>query len=198
MDDEKKKEFRERINDYRQKRDKSWERYFTPTNKHYKMIRRRFSWMKQFLVGPRILDIGCGPGIICQLASEKKGVTDVHGLDLQDDALTAAQLNVKSDRVRFHCGFAEELPFEDGYFNTAVMGEVLEHVYDEKKAVREAYRILQHRGVIIVTVPNDRRLSFCHIRIFSEKALARLLTPFFNIEEVLHMNQHIACMGRRK
>ena len=47
---------------------------------------------------------------------------------------------------------AESLPFKDNSFDTAVLAEVLEHVEDPVKAMKEAKRVASK---IIITVPNE-------------------------------------------
>ena len=198
MDDEEKIKFRERINLAKQKRDKSWSRYFSPSYIHYSKLRRRISWIEERIIGPKILDIGCGPGIVCHLASERADIVEIHGLDLQDDIITQARSNVTSNKVSFHCGFAEHLLFENDYFDTVIMGEVLEHVFNEKEAVADASRVLKTGGRIIVTVPNDGKLSFGHIRSFNRDSLTKLLAVHFVIKEAINMDNFLAYVGKKR
>lgn len=204
MDNRDKKKFEERINSDQQKRDKSWDRYFSPGYIHRNKLKSRFSWMEARLVGPRVLDVGCGPGVMCQLASEREDIKEIHGLDLQEDMLVQAFSNVKSYKVHFHSGFAEEVPFGDGYFDTAVMGETLEHVFSDKEAVAEAARVLRPAGRIVITVPYRGRLSFAHIRTFDDRSMSKLLESCFNIRENIILNKNtsdhrlLACLGEKR
>ena len=50
------------------------------------------------------------------------------------------------------------LPFEDGAFDGAVLGEVLEHVEDDRQALRELARVLRPGGVLALSVPADPAL----------------------------------------
>ncbi len=197
MDDKEKIEFRERINLDKQKRDKSWSRYYSPDYIHYSKLRRRVSWIEERIIGPKILDVGCGPGIVCHLVSEREDIVEIHGLDLQDDMIIQARSNVTSNKASFHCGFAEHLPFENDYFDTVIMGEVLEHVFREKEAIADASRVLKPGSRIIVTVPNDGRLSFGHIRSFDKDSLTKLLVSHFVIKEAINMDNFLAYVGER-
>ncbi len=45
------------------------------------------------------------------------------------------------------------LPFDDGTFDAAVLGEVLEHVEDDRRALAEVARVLRPEGLLAVSVP---------------------------------------------
>lgn len=47
-----------------------------------------------------------------------------------------------------------DLPFGDGIFGAVVCSEVLEHLDDDRRALREMARVLQPGGVVIVTFPH--------------------------------------------
>ena len=47
-----------------------------------------------------------------------------------------------------------ELPFRDGTFGAVVCSEVLEHLEDDRRALREMARILQPGGIVIITFPH--------------------------------------------
>jgi SAM-dependent methyltransferase len=56
------------------------------------------------------------------------------------------------NRVDVIC-LASELKFEDKKFDTIITTQVLEHVYEQREMMKEAYRVLRHGGAIILTVP---------------------------------------------
>ncbi|MFC1813791.1 class I SAM-dependent methyltransferase [Thermodesulfobacteriota bacterium] len=92
--------------------------------------------------GERVLDIGCGTGASL-LPFLDRGL-QVTGLDPSPYMLDIAYRNV-GDRVDFHRGFAEDLPFEDNSFNYACMTTTLEFVEDTKKAIEEAGRVAKDK-----------------------------------------------------
>ena len=100
-------------------------------------------------------------------------------------------------------GDAMALPFEDDSFDHVVCSEVLEHLADDLKAVRELYRVLKPGGTLVVTVPNAdfplawdppnwiiKRLSgrhlggerpwsgiwYGHLRLYSDDSLRQLIS----------------------
>ena len=48
-----------------------------------------------------------------------------------------------------------DMPFEDNYFDFILCNHVLEHVEDDKKAMKELYRVLGKNGTAILQVPID-------------------------------------------
>ena len=47
----------------------------------------------------------------------------------------------------------QNLPFADNSFDLVICNHVLEHVFDEKKAMRELFRVLAKDGIAILQVP---------------------------------------------
>jgi predicted SAM-dependent methyltransferase len=51
------------------------------------------------------------------------------------------------------------LPFSDRSFDVILCSHVLEHVVDDRRALRELFRVLKPSGWAVVQVPTSRRLS---------------------------------------
>jgi len=105
-----------------------------------------------------ILDAGCGQGRLAFLLS-KKGYM-VFGFDESRESLNqASQTSVLADpRVRppaYLQSKMDQIPFLDNSFDAVISGDVLEHLADDKSAVKELFRILKPDGIAIVSVPSD-------------------------------------------
>lgn len=84
------------------------------------------------------------------------------GLDLSHEDLRKARYML-ADRQRkgkapgqadFVVADAQHLPFRDGAFDKVLCTETLEHVPDDRAAIRELLRVLRPDGDIAVSVPN--------------------------------------------
>jgi ubiquinone/menaquinone biosynthesis C-methylase UbiE len=97
-----------------------------------------------------ILEVGGGRSGLTRLLYPETRVTN---LDM--DASFADAPPNRQEGVRFVCGDATELQFEDGVFDTVTMFDVLEHIPDHARAVAEALRVLKPRGYLLVSTPNE-------------------------------------------
>jgi SAM-dependent methyltransferase len=59
------------------------------------------------------------------------------------------------DLPNFVLGDVHNLPFDDGLFDTAILGDVLEHCANPERAVREAARVARR---VVITVPEELAL----------------------------------------
>lgn len=96
----------------------------------------------------RILDLGCGMGMY--VSRLRQFSDDVHGVDVDPDKIAKASAWLPN----LHVSPAEHLPFDDRSFDMVLLNEVIEHVDDDRQAIREAYRILRPGGHIVVYAPN--------------------------------------------
>lgn len=128
--------------DYHRAPDPSWEYYPTYFAK-LDFVRR---WLSALPAGTRVLDAGCGEGV---LVDEFATRLSIEGVDP----------NYSSDRVR--SGSLTALPFEDGSFDRALCLDVLEHLTFEEqpRALAELHRILRPGGELLVSVPNLAHLQ---------------------------------------
>jgi len=181
-----KQELYELVNKPGQKVERSFQRYYNPKMSRHKMIKHRYDWMVNQIVGPIVLDVGCGTGLTCHLASKRDDIEEIHGVDL--GAVILEQAKVNAPGVEFHQGFAEEIPFEDNYFDTAVITETLEHVADVDKALLEAHRVLKPGGRLIVTVPYKGKKKGLHLRICNEETIIEPIKKYFSVKEQFIMD----------
>jgi SAM-dependent methyltransferase len=95
-----------------------------------------------------ILENGCGVGMYVSRLALEGGM--VVGLEYEH---ARARKALETSQPIINAA-GEELPFHDGTFDFILSHEVLEHVGDDSKAVREMVRTLKPGGRIAIFVPN--------------------------------------------
>jgi ubiquinone/menaquinone biosynthesis C-methylase UbiE len=112
-------------------------------------VKRRFETLQSLtsFEGKAVLDVGCGVGAYGRVA-EKYGAKMSLGIDINREHLAKASLDnlVLAD--------AHALPIRDSCFDAILMIEVLEHLSRESGALKEAWRVLNGDGLLLLTVPN--------------------------------------------
>jgi len=99
-------------------------------------------------IGGRVLDNGCGVGMYVERMQPFSGL--VFGLEFDHEQ--AVQARQRSERILRAAG--EQLPFGDGVFDLVLSHEVIEHVQDDRLAVREMVRALRPGGRLALFCPN--------------------------------------------
>lgn len=101
--------------------------------------------------GEKVLDSGCGDGLYLKTIREL-GPYRVFGFDLNWKSLRLAR--GYSSTVPLVQGNLCSLPFQNNTFDKIFSTEVIEHVPDDRLALKELYRVLKPKGTLILTVPN--------------------------------------------
>jgi SAM-dependent methyltransferase len=99
----------------------------------------------------RVLDVGCGAGSVAKAVKHERPDLEVFGCDLSESALATAR--VAADGVDFRVATAERLPFGDGEFDFVWIFDVLEHVEDPGRVLREVARVLKPSGRFHIVLP---------------------------------------------
>lgn len=119
----------------------------------YDRIKKIIDWTP---TSGRLLDLGCDRGDITARYTDK--AKEVHGVDNNADAIAYAKKYYPG--VTFALAQGERLPYKDNYFDTVVMGDVLEHVENEEQTITEAHRVLKPGGTLVLSVPHKGLFGF--------------------------------------
>jgi SAM-dependent methyltransferase len=119
------------------------------------------------LLGCRVLDVGCGTGQLARALAERGA--RVWGVDPSEEMLAHAR-RAPLPGGRFMHASAERLPFKDGWFDRAVLRQVV-HLVDRGAAFGELARILAPGGrVVVATFHPDHFDRYWVVRLFPEIA----------------------------
>jgi 2-polyprenyl-6-hydroxyphenyl methylase/3-demethylubiquinone-9 3-methyltransferase len=109
----------------------------------------RLAWIEERagLHGKKVLDVGCGGGILAESMAARGA--DVVGIDLSEKALKVAELHLLESGlgVRYEAVSAEDLADrQPGSFDVVTCMELLEHVPDPASTVTACARLLKPGG----------------------------------------------------
>ena len=110
------------------------------------------------------LDAGAGGSAYTVIEAARIGIPAV-GCDISLEGMRTAARSARDQGVADRCLFvacsAERLPFADGAFGATAAIAVLEHVPDERQAIRELSRVTRKGGQVFLAVPNTvERMPF--------------------------------------
>lgn len=108
------------------------------------------------LEGLRVLEVGCGGGLVCEELAHR-GVKMV-GVDPSEQALQTARAHAAqsglADQITYDQGYAEALPYDANSFQVVVCLDVLEHVKDLRQTIQEIARVLAPGGIFVFDTVN--------------------------------------------
>ena len=169
--------------------DEKYERSDSPLNERQRYVVWHLDKNTEMAIEEReILEIGCGSGILAKQLSDH-GAT-VTGVEVSSSGVKATRSKgIECFKADLSSGIPNEL--EEKSFNTIILVEVLEHVFDHIQLLASINGLLQEGGELILTTPNSvqyRRLlkyaagrsptgtqNATHVRFYSEKYLVNLL-----------------------
>ena len=97
----------------------------------------------------RELDAGCGLGYFL-LRMQSSGA-ELHGIDVSPESVTFVKQHITEHAK---VGDVENIPYPDNTFDKVLFCEVIEHVEDDEKVLREIRRVLKPGGRVVITTPS--------------------------------------------
>ena len=112
--------------------------------------------------GDRVLDVGCGTGLIARRAAEAVGATgSVSGIDVSPDMIEVAKaIPADGAPIDWRAGDATALPYPDGSFDVVLCQMTLMFLQDRSAAVREMHRVLAPGGRVVINTPGPIQPTF--------------------------------------
>jgi 2-polyprenyl-6-hydroxyphenyl methylase/3-demethylubiquinone-9 3-methyltransferase len=137
----------------------------------------RLEWIERHaaLSGKRVLDVGCGGGILAE-AMARHGA-NVTGIDLADKPLRVAELHLRESRLQvdYRKISAEDLAAQSaGAFDVVTCMELLEHVPEPSATVAACARLVRPGGQVFFSTINRNPKSYLFAVIGAEYILKLL------------------------
>jgi 2-polyprenyl-6-hydroxyphenyl methylase / 3-demethylubiquinone-9 3-methyltransferase len=124
-------------------------------------VRLDFVCSQAEIVGKRVLDVGCGGGILSEsLAGAGSFVT---GIDLSAELLEVARLHALGSNLEINYLLSSAEAFADqhaGEFDVITCMEMLEHVPDPAAVLSACQRLLKPGGVLVLSTLNRTPKAF--------------------------------------
>lgn len=143
----------------------------------------------------KILDCGCGEGIVANYLLAENPKRSIYGLDLNKKSIAIAKK--ENPRASFKVGSVYKIPFRSNSFPLLLCTEVLEHLDSPHKALAELKRVSSR--YVIISVPSEPffrlsnlvRLKYLsrfgntpgHIHNWTPFSFKKLIKRFFKIEK---------------
>ena len=137
----------------------------------------RLGWIKSFvnLQGKKVVDIGCGGGILAESIAQSGA--DATGIDLSEKALKVAELHALEvgANLTYRSISAEALADEQsGQYDVVTCMEMLEHVPDPASVVQACAKLCKPGGTLFFSTLNRSPKSYLFAIIGAEYILKLL------------------------
>lgn len=120
----------------------------------------RYSTAQNLCRGLNVLDVACGEGYGAYAMASFWGAKSVTGVDISEEAITAAQNVFPHPNVKYIASTAESIDklFAPDTFDLVVSLETIEHVRDPEEFLAAIKKVLKPGGIVVLSCPNDHWL----------------------------------------
>jgi ubiquinone/menaquinone biosynthesis C-methylase UbiE len=150
----------ENADEYAKLNEKMWDlRAETWYDRRFTFQSSYLRWMQKKLVdflelgeNPRFLDLGCGTGwAVLYAASRVNWQGEFYGIDISSKMIEKAEASRAGHvNIHFRKANAEQLPFDNDYFDLIICSNSFHHYSRPEEVLREVYRVLKPTGRIYV------------------------------------------------
>jgi len=140
----------------------------------------------------KILDIGCGEGVILYLIDNdlKEKNIELFGIDSSTLALDVAKRKIP--KGIFKKTDVYNLPFKDDSFDIILSSDVIEHVLEPKKMLSEIKRVGKNRSFVIIGTPiryTENPMDKSHYHEFFPQEFKKLILNYFTNAQIIQSHK---------
>src|ERR1044071_8101381 len=125
---------------------------------HHLDITEKTIRLMDLRAGERVLDLGCGAGWATRLlarlvADGPSGFGQVGGGDVSDEMIRRARQASKDfENIMFVCGSAQQIPWEQNYFDKVLSVESFYYYADQDRALAELFRVMAPHARLFILI----------------------------------------------
>ncbi len=126
--------------------------------RHHLDITEKTMRLMELRPGERVLDLGCGSGWATRLLARMvgdgpEGFGQVVGVDVSDEMIRQARETSKDfENVLYVWGSAQQIPWEENYFDKVLSVESFYYYADQDRALSELFRVMAPRGRLFILI----------------------------------------------
>jgi len=124
---------------------------------HHISITEQTLAMMNLKPGDKVLDLGCGAGwasrLMADAVNDAERPGQVIGLDVSDEMIRRARSASKDhDNLMFIVGSAQQVPWEENYFDKVLSVESFYYYADQDRALAELFRVMAPLGELYILI----------------------------------------------
>ena len=154
---------------------------------------RRWEMLLKYYKGGNLIDLGCLDSLIPSIAKEQYPDSEIWGLDFAKDVIL--EMKNQYPLINYFQGDIYDIRWvssqnriKDGFYSYVTMGEIIEHLEEPEKAIKEAMRILKQNEILALSTPLNEAIEpgavdkEHHLWSFTEDDIKKMLKPYGRVK----------------
>ena len=146
------------------------------------------------LADNKILDVGCGGGLLSEALASKGGL--VTGIDISEELVKVADDHAKQVNlnISYHCKTVEDFASEhENSFDVIACMELLEHVPDPASIINACMHLIKPGGLLFLSTINRNLKSYLQTKIAAEYILKLLPAGTHEYSKYIRPSELASC-----